>query len=185
MPIKDGQALDLLQDMIEAKEHQWYNHQERDLSPQMVLISKEGLAMAFPDYAWEASKIYNEGVAGAIRMIWEALGRDDGDLALLDQVWLGTDGYCRVEADEGPCDVKRGELAKDFATNPASTVKEALTMTIAADDLCGGVEFQTAMITYVIGDGGRIEWDDTREVEEAGGAIGDAFKRLFDERSKL
>jgi hypothetical protein len=101
------------------------------------------------------------------------------------EVWVGADAFHQTVEDTTPeeyRETKTISMGEDFATNPASTVKEGIIMTVFTDDRCGSIEMQGVSQTYAVTDGGRIAWDEVHHMAdvtlEDGNDYGDIAKAV-------
>ena len=171
------------------KEHIWTEHKTRDLPPHMELKFRDSgwvdgnievlaesnatLMEYFRRNAPEelAALITDMDYGSTVDLVRLALqfimggvtGIPEGDV--LEAVTLHAEGAmaeCHVSDPDYKKlgeDLQRGDLLKDLATNPASTVVEVLSTYYFEDDLVGGCEFSILHHKWHLGEGGQLAWD--------------------------
>jgi len=94
-------------------------------------------------------------------------------------VMLSCEGYSRTTEDAERVPLERGDMAKDFATNPASTVTEVMSTYVVDVDGLGSV-----IEPYRYTDGGVLVWGEPTVwtgKEESGGVLLKMMLSLWEE----
>ena len=101
-------------------------------------------------------------------------------------ITVGSEGYVDVADEEGELsvEVRRGEMANDFMTNPASKIREAVFIAVCQDDMVGGTEMVQITAPFSYDDGLQLVWherivyadDDENFV---GGELSDVMRNAF------
>ena len=130
--------------------------------------------------AWEITK--GDTPAAVKAVIESAPASFEGTFSGFHRIFLAADGY--GSATESIDDHQRGDLERDFKSNPASEVIEVLTVTVIGDDLVGGAEMAMAQCPYVVTDGGVMEFKQIELASDTddgkiGGAVPDAMREAF------
>ena len=102
---------------------------------------------------------------------------------VIEEVWISFDGYGKTfdVDDEAVKKVERGDLSKEFAADPNTTVREMLGTFVYTDDLVGGVNVQTCRTFYDVKDGGEMVFDPVeRDSLEVQGALHEIVMAYFE-----
>ena len=191
----------------QIKEHQWYEHGEPDMYPMLVVRWRDmmpqsvdaarvgGIIEQLRDWALreKADTWLTRIEMNAPLIVYSCLAalKDNVPLPGLDHmppddtpmesVWLAVEGYSfegsEAEADE--VQRQRGDLERDYKTNPASKVLERLTTYQVETSSTGLAEWGRVTSAFHKDDGGRIVWhepyvDSSDEPPEGG------FDRLLE-----
>ena len=169
------------------REHVWKDHQAHD-APMVLSVSlKDGTSIPFGGCEGDLISRY-ESVPVATRIRQVCATMPDEYVGQVASLILVTDGYTR-EVESGGVG-ERGELQEDFATNPATEVKQVINAAIAMDDLCGGADMHIIGLTYWFDDGGVLTWGDRIDISsddddvDISGAIPEALTAFFQKEAK-
>lgn len=80
------------------------------------------------------------------------------------RVIVSSDAHARVAQDREELnfeEYRHGDFQRDFESNPASLVKEAMVTWCAERSESGDVVLSTAYVPYKYGDQGEVVWDET------------------------
>jgi len=189
------------------KEHIWYEHQEpdlypilvirwRDMQPQSVNVPEVGslversreLAQKIKPDSW-----INQVEMGAPLVLWACLNslKDGVHLPGIDNyppegtpmesIWLACEGYSLEElSDEEAAQYAHGDLKEDYETNPASKVLERLTTYQVETSSTGLAEWGRVTSAFHKDDGGRLIWHEARVDTSEDDPPSDGFDRLLD-----
>ena len=174
--IDRDELLDIHEGTVESKEHLWFSHNERDMAP-MVMISPEG---HMPHQAAGGCKAGPEPDLQTILKLMNTT-MPTSVRGTIESVFVAVDAH-QDQVNELPSSHRHGDLAHDFATNPASTVSEVIMTTVATNDRCGGCDIVTVQQPYAITDGGVFKWGQVtiiEESDEAGGEVYRLIRKLF------
>lgn len=166
------------------KEHVWYEHKEpdlypiliirwRDMEPQSVDVARIG-AMIETTRDLAIEKGIDSWVTkvemSAPLVLWSCLAAARDGVHLpgiednppkghpIEAVWLAAEGYS-LEGDQSMMDShQRGDLKRDYETNPASKVLERLTTYQVETGPLGTAEWGRVTSSFHKDDGGRIVW---------------------------
>ena len=177
MKMDEEQMKDLCTGLMAWKKEA-FSMGERDVPPQLAILF-DGSEEIEPVPDWILEKAYRKvgNVGGAVSLVLRGIAERWPKFTKFRMVLLVTDGYAR----QGEKDMKmpeRGELGEDFKSNPATDVTECLTLTVATDDLVGGVEMAMAQMPYVITDGGVMDFKEITYVLDDDDIGGDVANQL-------
>jgi hypothetical protein len=168
------------------KEHLMDDHGERNMQPHCELlfldhgaldILLEEFGEMVPEAIQQNVPLLTSSCLLLMHQIWSGelseqfadLGKGWTDLPDRDDtlvaVCFSGDGYVMMAADGTP--EKRGDIKRDFETNPDSKVTEALTTTVVRRNSVGW-EWGTVISPYVVTDGGHLAWLADRDIETSG-----------------
>ena len=155
---------------------------ERDVPPQLAVLF-DGREELEPVPDWILSKAYRKTgtVGGAVSLVLRGIAERWPGFTKYRMVMLATDGYAR-EGDKDMEMPERGDLGEDFRSNPATDVTECMTLTVATDDLVGGVELAMAQMPYVVTDGGVMDFKEPTymlDSDNVGGDVADQLRAVF------
>lgn len=190
---------------VYEKERLFNEDGERDMAPNMAIGFESMDGMLFPPISELAPVLNVLGITSSLGMIAAGCidaalcepGREffkieEGEVPT--KVYFTSDGYTRTVDANIPDEVPPAQtlaeafamrptpepididMAKDFAENPFTDVKECITTVVFLDDLVGDYEVWSISQAYIIGEHGVFAWDDPVVAEpggycEMGGAI--------------
>lgn len=137
-----------------------------DLRPQLAFLPNgEEQYIVVPDWVVDAALVEVGGeVADGMELILSGIPAQAPEAGLtfngFKSVTIVADGYMLLaEGDEGNAiETEDNGLQRDFETNPASKVSEAISILMADDDLVGGVELTLVQLPYFKTDGGLLHF---------------------------
>lgn len=161
-----------------------------DLRPQLAFLPNgEEQYIVVPDWVVDAALVKCGGeVADGMELILSGIPAQAPDAGLefngFKSVTIVADGYMLLaEGGDGKATEVLDELQRDFETNPASKVSEAISIFMADDDLVGGVELTLVQLPYFKTDGGLLHFrPPTIHTDEAGNVEGrfpDMIRRVW------
>ena len=171
------------------KEHFWHVHNEpdpapmlvvrwRDMQPQSIDFGKVG---AVTEKVHEFAREQNQGhwltkvEMSTPFVLFTCLAAIGDGVPLpgieqmpepgtpLESIWLAVEGYSIEGEDWDEIEkvhAKRGDMERDFKTNPASKVVERLTTYIVETSALGTAEWARITSAFHKDDGGKIIWHD-------------------------
>jgi hypothetical protein len=155
----DEEIVELAQVTMKWRTHLWTEHQLRDAPPNLgFLLDGDEEMQHVPAEGWMAAEAMfsDRGMAEMIRILLGYVRTWDEFTRFRKIVFVSEGyGYPTESLDDVP-----ESLEHDFKTNPATKVRENLTVTIAQDDLVGGCEIASAIIELRITDGGELVFDE-------------------------
>lgn len=168
----------------------------RDMQPQAIDVAQLGTIIeTFRKVAIKRGMRTWLTVApvGAPLVLWAALGAAADGVQLpgchhvpkkgtpIESIWLACEGYGIEADDEGDTgglnidEIQRGDLKRDFETNPASKVVERLTTYQVETSALGTAEWGRVTAAFHKDDGGRIIWHDPPRVDTSEGSEQEAL----------
>lgn len=179
------QLIHIHQEIQTFKEHMFYAHDVRDMFPVMVVrwrgqtanqavdlgkigATIEKMADRVPDDHW-LNSVEVGNPRSLFLMALMAMkdgvrlpGIDDPPAPgePLEAVWCSVEGYTADAETIEEVHQRAGGLAKEFSDNPDSGIRERVTTYIIQTSSTGLAEWARITTNFVIGDGGRIVWDE-------------------------
>ena len=170
----------------QIKEHHWYEHHEPDMLPMLVVRWRDmqpqsidvgtvgGMIERLKDWAESTHREtwLTETEMSAPLVIFACLGAANDGVHLpgvaqmpekgtpIESIWLAVEGYAlEADIDEyAAISRKRGDLERDYKTNPASRVTERLTTYQVETSSTGCAEWARLTSSFHKDDGGKIVW---------------------------
>lgn len=165
------------------REHMWTEHGEDTINTQLsVLLDGEEEFDTVPDSTME---LFHDATKGDMQQMIRLLlriPRTWDNWTKYRAVVLITDSHATHSREATiPTDWQRGELEKDYRTNPASEVTRACVVCLATDDLVGGVDVAMGLQPFSLSDGGVFSYEDPTIDGDAQGGIPDVLREAFDD----
>ncbi|WP_395161325.1 hypothetical protein [Ilumatobacter sp.] len=168
--------------VVALKNHQWINHQERDLIPSIFFgLRDRDELIVVPDSVMR--KLVSDSGSNIVKVVETMVSTVDDipfDFERLEIAGSITEALMKAfPLDTPKVEYDRGDFAKEVAVDPASLVERCVVLTLATSDLVGGCDVQTSIMGYKVGDGGVIEWNEPMLDAGGKGLLCEAFKGFF------